>query len=406
MLSAIGIPSYITTNREHDVTFSNGTYTCKESYDLNITTGKRKFAEQIGFIQRYKMEKLAKFCLGQAHQRKTSYEVTSKESLGVVPVYDITVDDPAHTYWTGGLLVGNCGEQPLLPYESCNLGSINPRKMIRDGKVQQAKLARVVRTAVRFLDNVITANRFPLPAIEATTERTRKIGLGVMGFADMLIALGVPYDSDEAVRLAEEVATVIQSESHEASAELAAERGAFPAYAGSTWEQAGRPMRNATTTTIAPTGSISIIAGCSSGIEPLFALAYTRNILDGSKLIETCPAFERAARDGGWWSDELAADVARTGCAGGVEAVPEEARRVFRTAREIAPEWHVKMQSAWQRHTDNAVSKTVNLPSSATVGDVERAYVQAWQSGCKGLTAYRDRSRADQPMAAGERSGA
>jgi ribonucleoside-diphosphate reductase alpha chain len=296
-----------------------------------------------------------------------------------------------------------CGEQPLLPYESCNLGSINLSKMVTakngSASIDYVKLEKSVRMAVRFLDNVIDVNKFPLPKIGEMTRLTRKIGLGVMGFADLLIMLGIPYDSEEALKTAESLMKFINDKATEASAELARERGAFPAFEGSIYDRHGRPtVRNSTRTTIAPTGTLSIIAGCSSGIEPLFALSYTRTILEGTKLTEVNPLFEEIAKREGFYSQELMQDVAQKGKLRDIKGIPEKIKRLFVTAHDITPEWHVRMQAAFQRHTDNAVSKTVNFPHDATREDVARVYMLAYKEGCKGITIYRDRSRDSQVL--------
>ena len=293
-----------------------------------------------------------------------------------------------------------CGEQPLLPYESCNLGSIDVARFVRGGKVDWDRLRGTVHLAVRFLDDVIDANRYPLAAIEAITKANRKIGLGVMGFADLLVLLGVRYDSDEGLRVAEEVARFVHEEAKKASEELARERGPFPAWLGSLWAQRGDPQRrNATVSTVAPTGTISLIAGCSSGIEPLFAVSYVRRALDGQAILSVVhPELDRIAHERGFHTETLASDVARTGSLAHVMGVPQDVKDVFRTAHEIAPEWHVRMQAAFQKFVESATSKTINLPRDASPEDVKKAYLLAYELGCKGITVYRDGSRESQVL--------
>lgn len=291
-----------------------------------------------------------------------------------------------------------CGEVPLLPYESCNLGSINLSRMVKNSDVDWDKLRRVVRVAVHFLDNVIDANRYPLPQIEKITKENRKIGLGVMGFAELLIQLNIPYDSNEAIRVAEKVMSFISAEARKKSEELALERGSFPNFDVSVWKEKGyKAMRNATLTTIAPTGSISIIAGTSSGIEPLFAISFVRNVI-GTQLLEVNHLFEKVAKERGFYSLELMTEIAKKGSIRDMGNIPEDVRRVFVTALDIDPEWHVRMQAAFQKHVDNAVSKTVNLPQEATIEDVSKIFWLAYKLKCKGVTVFRYGSRTEQVL--------
>ena len=292
-----------------------------------------------------------------------------------------------------------CGEQPLLPYESCNLGSINLSKMVRDGTIDWDKLRRTVHLGIHFLDNIIDINRFPLPEIESITKGNRKIGLGVMGFAEMLIQLGISYASDEALEVAERVMKFTEQEAVAKSAELAAERGSFPNFRGSLWEKKGQTgMRNASLITIAPTGTLSIIAGTSSGIEPLFAISFYREVLEGTRLLEVNRFFTSMAEAEGIAGKELMENIALKGSIQGFPSVPDHLKRLFLTALDIPPEWHVKMQASFQKYTDNAVSKTINLPQDAAVEDVAKAYLLAYERKCKGITIFRYGSKKHQVL--------
>jgi ribonucleoside-diphosphate reductase alpha chain len=305
-----------------------------------------------------------------------------------------------------------CGEQPLLPYESCVLGSINLAKFYREGAVDYDRLKEVVRLGVHFLDNIIDVSEYPIPAIANVTKLNRKIGLGVMGWADLLILLEIPYDSEDAIRLAEEIMSFISREALSASVELARKRGPFPRwfqeslYRDSRDQQAGslrsqvrsQERRNATVTTVAPTGTISLIANCSSGIEPIYSIAYRRLSFESEQMTFVHPLFEGYARKHGFYSETLIKRIAESGSVHDIREVPPEARRVFTTTHEIDPEWHVRMQAAFQKHIDAAVSKTINFPANAVVEDVKRAYLLAHELGCKGITVYRDGSREKQVL--------
>ncbi len=295
-----------------------------------------------------------------------------------------------------------CGELPLLAYESCNLASINLAKFLKhtqdNCEVDWQKLKEAVRWAVRFLDDVIEVNNFPLPQIRDATTANRKIGLGVMGFADMLVMLGLPYSSAQAVNFAKKLMRFIHKESLEASAALAGERGVFPNFDRSIYAKGNLRLRNATVNTIAPTGTISIIAGCSSGIEPLFAISFVRNVLSGTRLFEISPLFEAVAKKRKFYSRELLAEIARRGSVQNVKGVSEDIKRIFVTAFDISPQEHVQMQAAFQKYTDNAVSKTINLPGDATVEDVRKIYLLAHKLKCKGITIYRYGSKPDQVL--------
>src|SRR5438876_984195 len=301
-----------------------------------------------------------------------------------------------------------CGEQPLLPNEACNLGSLNVSKFARRAEngemtIDWDEMERVVRLAVRFLDDVIEMNPYPLAVIDKTVKDNRRIGLGIMGWADVLFLLGVPCDSKEATDLADRLMSFVKEKSHDQSAKLAEERGPFPNWAQSIYKDA-RPMRNSTVTTIAPTGTISMIAGCSSGVEPIFALAFEHRVKqsDGERVLTFVnETFEAIARDQGWFSDALMQEIARRGTIHGIPGVPEAAQQVFKTSHEIGFEWHVRHQAAFQRSTDNGVSKTINLPNGATDADVASAYRLAWELGCLGITVFRDGCKGEQVLNVG-----
>jgi ribonucleoside-diphosphate reductase alpha chain len=293
-----------------------------------------------------------------------------------------------------------CGEQPLLDYEACNLGSIDISKFVRHRRLDEDRFRKMVRLGLRFLDDVIDANNYIIPPIEQRCLGNRKIGLGIMGFADALLELGIKYDSEEGLTFGRRVAAMFTEEAFAASEELAKARGHFPNWSGSTWDvRLGRPMRNAAITTVAPTGTLSILAGCSGGIEPLFSLAFYRHVLGGEEMLEVNAPFKRRAQREGFWSDDVALKLARGGHLRDIPGVDAETIDVFVTAHDIAPPWHVRMQGAFQEYIDGAISKTINLPNSATASDVDEAFQLAYDLKCKGVTAYRDACRTGQPMA-------
>ena len=364
------------------------------------------FAEVIGFSNMKKKQSLKNLLEG--YQRNINRErflanVTECLPAGVEEVYDAQVPG-VNAFDANGIYVHNCGEQPLLPNEACNLGSINLKLMVieKDGKmvINWERLSQVVRLAVRFLDDVIDVNQYPLPIIDEVVKGNRKIGLGVMGFADMLILLQTSYATEDAVEYAEKVMKFIQTEARIESQRLAEERGTFPNYTGSIYDGVMK-LRSATLTTIAPTGTISMICGASSGVEPLFAVAYTKTVMDGTALIEVNPLFEALAKEYGFYSPELMQKIAEMGTVLGFPEVPNWAQEVFTTAQEIAPEWHIRIQAAFQKYTDNAVSKTINFANAATREDIAEAYRLAYELNCKGLTVYRDGSREEQVLSLG-----
>ncbi len=366
------------------------------------------FAERIGFLLSAKQHKLdrllALYTKGPYHE---SFWATFKSLIpdGTEDVYCLT-EPITHTFVANGFVIANCGEKPLLPWDACTLGHVNLEAHLvhRDGQaaLDEERLRETVRIGVRFLDNVIDAADHPLPQINDMTRRTRQIGLGVMGLARVLFAKGLPYDSDDALEFVGGLMAQIERWAWDASERLAEERGVYPAWTGSRHEAEGRRARNSYVLTIAPTGTTSMIAHTSSGIEPEFSLVWHKRVMDGQLIPYICEPFERVARAEGWWTDELLERIAANhGSCRGLAGVPERWQRVFATAHDIAPAWHVRMQAAVQAHVDSAVSKTINLPASASVQDVAQAYQLAWRLGCKGITVYRDGSRQDQVLNVG-----
>lgn len=408
MLLRLGIASTVYQNRinKQEKRLPDGKggrrlYHTKANHELVITRDNLfSFSKTIGFsdIEKQKLldEKLSSY-RRPIYRERFLARVKKLMPSGKEEVFDVRIPG-ANAFEANGIVVHNCGEQPLLPYESCNLGSINLAHMIKDKEIDWERLGSVTEGAVHFLDNVIDMNRYTLPQIEAMTKANRKIGLGVMGFADLLIQLGIPYDHPKAFETGEKVMAFIQERGRKASHDLAIRRGSFPNFNNSVLKGRWDAMRNATVTTIAPTGTISIIAGASSGIEPLFALVFVRHVLDGKELLEINPFFEAMAKREGFYSEELMRRIAQTGHIQDVEAIPERIRHLFVTAHDISPENHIRMQAAFQKHTDNAVSKTVNFPHEAAVEDVAKVYELAYQLGCKGVTIYRDRSREKQVL--------
>jgi ribonucleoside-diphosphate reductase alpha chain len=388
-----------------------GNILCRADHELVVSGSNLiRFAERVGFADSAKESKLARL-LG-SYTRRLNRENFTDSVVSIVPsgtadVFDCQVA-ASRSFDANGIIVHNCGEQPLLPFEACVLGSVNLDHFAGEQGVEWERLGETVDLAVRFLDDAVERSRYPVEEIERIHKHgNRKIGLGVMGWADLLISLGIAYNSEAAVDLASDVMGFIQERADSASERLAGERGTFPnweesAYGPSGWD---RPMRNATRTTIAPTGTISIIAGTSSGIEPLFALVYHRKVLDGRVLSEVHPMFREAAERAGVWSEDLVASVAERGGVRGVAGIPDELQAVFVTAHDLTAEWHVRHQAAFQRNVDNAVSKTINLPHDATIDDVRRVYLLAAELGLKGITVYRDGSKTWQVLNRGKPTG-
>ncbi|HOM27396.1 MAG TPA: adenosylcobalamin-dependent ribonucleoside-diphosphate reductase [bacterium] len=316
---------------------------------------------------------------------------------GIIYIDEINRHNP--TPEMGKIEVTNpCGETPLLFYESCNLGSINLTKIIEDGRINWEKLEKIIEIAVRFLDDVIDANNYPIPEIEKATKGNRKIGLGIMGWADLLLELKIPYGSDESFILAEELMKFINEKAFEYSVLLGREKGSFPNFEKSIYYKKTDALRNATRTTIAPTGTLSIIANCSSGIEPIFGVAFIRNVLEGIKFLEINPVFEKIAKEENFLTPQILKEIIKTGSLKDVKGIPEEYKKIFLTALDIEPIKHLKMQSIFQKYTDNAVSKTVNLPYDATIEDVKEIFINGWKMKCKGITVFRYGSKTQQVL--------
>ncbi len=417
MLLRLGIASTIYTNRKPSgyklLPNGNGGYS-----EYNTSVGNELviskdnmliFSERIGFAsvtKQNKLENILKTFKRSLYGERFVSTVVEVCDGGEKEVYDVQVPG-INAFDANGIYVHNCGEQPLLPFEACNLGSINLYNMLKEDKSQLDfdKLAMTVKKAVHFLDNVIEVNKYPLPDIDKMTRGTRKIGLGIMGWADILCAMGIAYNSQEAIDLADKVMSFIQANAKKASQELAEQKGVFPYYENSIFAKEGIKLRNATTTTIAPTGTLSLIAGVSSGIEPIFAISYIRNVMDNNELVEVNPVFKNIAMNEKFYSEELMREIAKKGTVKGIKEVPKKVQDIFVTAHDVLPEWHVKMQAAFQRHTDNAVSKTVNLGHDATIDDVSEVFTLAYKTQCKGVTIYRDGSRDMQVLNIGKVKG-
>jgi len=391
-----GFP-YKTKNGENRIYTLDGV-----CYELHISRDNiSKFLKKIGFLCEKHKKKVD--VLSSMNFKLCKFEdgVAEIENFGRKKVYDLT-EPYSNSFISNGICISNCGEQPLLPFESCNLGSINLAKTICGNEKKQVDwdaLRELTHAGVHFLDNVIDMNKFPMEEIAKMTRANRKIGLGVMGWADMLIKLDIPYNSEEAVRLGEKIMKFISDEAKVKSQDLAQKKGAFLSFKDSIFSENGsKELRNATLTTIAPTGTISIISDASSGIEPLFALSYYRNVMDNDKLIEVNALFEEVAKRDGFYSRKLMEEIAEKGSIKDIEDVPEKYKKVFVTSHDIAPLWHIRMQAVFQKYTDNAVSKTVNFSHDAVKDDVKEVYMLAFKLGCKGVTIYRDKSREEQVL--------
>lgn len=382
------------------------TYLCKAQHELIISRASMfRFMNRIGFAVSSKNKKFHALKPENAYADNIDTSVAGVEHAGVEEVFDLT-EPETHSFSANGLIVHNCGEVPMPDYESCNLGSINLSKFVEldwskgdwKKKVDWDRLRYVVRLAIQFLDNVVELNNYPLPQIREMSLKHRRVGLGVMGFSRMLFKMGVKYDSPLGFEVGETVMKFITDEARKMSHELGRARGSFPGFAESAWAKEYDAMRNATVTSIAPTGTISMIAETSSGIEPTFALAYIKNVMDGTKLFYSDDVFEHVLKVRGLYSPEMMKKIITRGSLRDIEEIPKDIKDIFVISHDISPEDHIRMQAAFQKHTDLAVSKTINMPASASVEDVENAYMLAWKLGCKGVTVYRDRSRGEQVL--------
>jgi len=372
-------------------------YLCQDTYRLGIPLWAVNVLKGQGLVcERVDISKEAKIRIDKLH-------VVSVEDVEGVEdkVYCFT-EDKRHAGTFGCIVGGQCGEQPLLPYESCNLGSINVAACVKeDGTFDWDLLKDIVASATRFLDDVVDASPYPIPQITEMCHNNRKIGLGLMGFANALFLMKIPYNSKEGVEFGKKLMLTINESSEHTSEMLAKEKGVFPNWKGSRWELewGNRPMRNSVCTTVAPTGTISILADCSGGIEPLFSLVFFRNVLNGKSLMEVSPIFEKVAKERGFHSEELVKHILEKGTIQDFPGIPEDVKKVFVCAQDISPKWHILMQAAFQENCGSSISKTVNMPNHATEDEVEEAYMLAYASGCKGVTVYRDGCRTNQPMA-------
>lgn len=398
LLSSFGIKSWVIENKSTSINWKNGVYVSKVSYNLQIAPRNSEvFKNKIGFYSSIKNSKFKKF----DKEYNGKLIVTSIDDMGELEVWDFKTENLGYAF-ANGFVVHNCSEQFLPPYDSCNLGSINLSNFVTaDKKIDYDRLDKVVSLSVNFLDNVIDANLFPLKEIEAQTLKNRRIGLGVMGFADMLVKLGIRYDSEMGFKTGRELMEFIDTHATNASIELAKQRGVFPSWKSSKYFPDIK-IRNATVTTVAPTGSISIIAGCSSGIEPYYAICFERNIMEGTKLIETNKIFEEVAKTRNFYSKKLMQTIAQGNSIQNIDGIPDDVRETFRTAIDISPSDHIRMQSEFQKYCTNSISKTINMPSSATVDDVLDSYILAYDLGCRSISVYRDGSRENQVLSTGK----